>query len=189
MSCQDLLSLGLVLNTETHLPSSESQETTSKCTHTDRRQLSSVKLHRAAQNRDTLTIRRFSAASQAPSKLARPVHSVQRRTTLYTASNSLISARSSLTPARFQRPRHASRAADAIYSHSGRQTTLSAPVQQGSDERQGISPCLQGLLQTLYSSGFLVHTDKQRLTYLSSNPDLVSQARSPPGAAGASSSI
>ena len=51
------------------------------------------------------------------------------------------------------------------------------------------SPCLQGLLQTLYSTGSLVHTDKQRLTYLSSNPDLVSQARSPPGAAGASSSL
>ena len=30
------------------------------------------------------------------------------------------------------------RAANAIYSHSGRQTTLSAPVQQGSDERREV---------------------------------------------------
>ena len=44
------------------------------------------------------------------------------------------------------------------------------------------------LLATLCSSGFLVHAYKQRLTHHSSNPDLVSQARSPPGAAGASSS-
>lgn len=50
------------------------------------------------------------------------------------------------------------------------------------------SPCLQGVLQALYFSGFLVHTDTQCLIYLSSSPDLVSQARSRPGTAGASSS-